>query len=455
MKYHIHTIGCQMNVADSVRLASELELMGGVETDQLTDADIAVLNTCVVRQSVEDRATNWLHRVSHLKQSSNRGIMIGLMGCMVGVKGNPKLVRAFPQVDAFLSPSDPKPLLNLIADRHGMYDERASVERRHAIQDGELILPVAQRGGLVSAHVPVVYGCSHACTFCIIPFRRGVERSRPVSEIVTEIRSLVVQGVQEITLLGQIVDRYGSDIEGCPDLAQLLRVVHEIPGLKRIRFLTSHPNYLSDELLRTVAELPLICEHIEVPVQSGNNRVLQNMRRGYTVEQYRSLINRIREYMPSGSIACDVIVGFPGETEAQYQDTCDLLGEMKFDKVHIAKYSPRPGTVSARRMLDDVPADEKERRRATLDELQAEILADKNNSLLGERVEVLVDGFHRGKWRGRTRTNKLVFFEGEREFTGELVDVDITRSGPWSLQGCLHNAYADQMPLATTVSGGI
>ena len=439
-------MGCQMNVADSTRLASELEIMGGVSTDEITEADIAVLNTCVVRQSVEDRATNWLHRVGHLKKGRNRGIMIGLMGCLVGVKGNPELAGAFPQVDVFLPPSDPKPLLNLIADRNEMYDERATVARRHAIQDGELTLPVAQRGRLVSAHVPVVYGCSHACTFCIIPFRRGVERSRSVGEIAAEIRSLVVQGVQEITLLGQIVDRYGSDVKGGPDLAQLLKVVHEIPGLKRIRFLTSHPNYLSDELLRTVAELPLICEHIEVPVQSGNNTVLQNMRRSYTAEQYRRLIDRIREYMPSGSIACDVIVGFPGESEAQYQDTYDLLGELKLDKVHIAKYSSRPGTVSARRMVDDVPADEKERRRATLDDLQAEILVDINNRLLGERVQVLVDGFHRGKWRGRTRTNKLVFFEDEREHTGELVDVDITWAGPWSLQGCLHDAYVEQTP---------
>ncbi len=437
MKYHIHTIGCQMNVADSLRLASELEKLGGAPTDEISEADIAVLNTCVVRKSAEDRASGWLHRVGHLKRSKKPGLILGLMGCLVGVKGNPKLARAFPQVDVFLPPSDPTALLNRIFDHTQRHDDCVSLARRRATQDGELILPLKQRGRLVSAHVPVVYGCSHACTFCIIPFRRGVERSRSVGDIAAETRSLAAQGVKEITLLGQIVDRYGCDIEGGPNLAQLLRVVHATPGLERIRFLTSHPNYVSDELLRTVAALPTICEHIEVPVQSGNDTVLQNMRRNYTVEQYRRLIGNIRNYMPSGSIACDVIVGFPGESEAQYQDTYDLLAELKLDKVHIAKYSPRPGTLSGRRMADDVPLEEKERRHASLDDLQAEIVADINNRLLGERVQVLVEDFHRGKWRGRTRTNKLVFFEDERDRAGELVDVEITWTGPWSLQGRL------------------
>ena len=445
MKYHIHTIGCQMNVADSMRLASELEKLGATPTDEINQADVAVLNTCVVRQSAEDRASGWLHRVGHLKHTKNPGLMVGLMGCLVGVKGNPKLAGAFPQVDVFLPPSDPTPLLNHIAERDDLYGERVAVARRHAVQDGELTLPLAHRGRLVSAHVPVVYGCSHACTFCIIPFRRGVERSRPVGEITAETRSLVAQGVREITLLGQIVDRYGCDVADGPNLAQLLRVVHKTPGLERIRFLTSHPNYVTDELLRTVAALPRICEHIEVPVQSGNNTVLQNMRRDYTVEEYRSLIGRIREYMPAASIACDVIVGFPGETEAQYQDTYDLLADLKLDKVHIAKYSPRPATVSARRMTDDVPSEEKERRRATLDDLQADIVAGINSCLLGERVQVLVEDLHRGKWRGRTRTNKLVFFEDNLERTGELVDVEITWAGPWSLRGRLPDSRVAAM----------
>ena len=453
MKYHIHTIGCQMNMADSLRLASELEKLGGASTDEIGEADVAVLNTCVVRQSAEDRANGWLQRVGRLKNGDHAGLVVGLMGCLVGVKGNPKLARAFPQVDVFLPPSDPTALLNCIADRNQLHVERVAVARRHAAQDGELTLPLAQRGRLVSAHVPVVYGCSYACAFCIVPFRRGMERSRPVGEIAAETRSLAAQGVREITLLGQIVDRYGCDVKDGPDLAQLLRVVHETPGLERIRFLTSHPNYMNDDLLRTVAALPRICEHIEVPVQSGNNTILLNMRRDYTVEQYRSLIGRIRVHMPAGSIACDVIVGFPGESAAQFQDTHDLLAELKLDKVHIAKYSPRPGTLSARRMADDVPAEEKERRRKALDDLQAGIVADINNRLLGELVQVLVEDFHRGKWRGRTRTNKLVFFEDERDRTAELVDVEIIWAGPWSLRGRLPDAHMDNPPpVAATVA---
>ena len=252
-----------------------------------------------------------------------------------------------------------------------------------------------------------------------------------------EFKSLLLQGVKEITFLGQIVDRYGYDLQDDSNLALLLEQVHDIQGLERIRFLTSHPNYLDDELLRTVADLPKICDHIEVPVQSGNNEILEKMRRGYTVEQYNKLIERIREFMPKGSISCDVIVGFPGETESQFKDTCDLLSQHKFDKVHIAKYSPRPGTVSARRMEDDIPAKVKENRRKTLDDIQASVQSDINLQLLGNKEEVLVEGYQRGKWRGRTRTNKLVFFEDDREWAGNLVDVEIKWTGPWFMEGKL------------------
>ena len=438
MKYHIHTLGCQMNIADSLRLASGLEKLGATSTDNIAEADIAVLNTCVVRQSAEDRAYGWLNRVGALKRDARPDLTVGLMGCLVGVKGNKKITNTFPDIDVFLPPSDPEPLLNLVEQQqHIQKSETDVVSRRHALQDGELILPAADCGTTFISYVPVVYGCSHACTFCIIPFRRGVERSRPVDQIVAECRSLAGQGVKEITLLGQIVDRYGYDLPGHYNLAMLLERVHETPGLERIRFLTSHPNYLDDDLLRTVAEMPKICDHIEVPVQSGSNEVLENMRRGYTVEQYNDLIERIRMFMPNGSISCDVIVGFPGESESQFQATCDLLLQHKFDKVHIAKYSPRPGTVSARRMEDDVPAKEKERRRKILDEIQASVLSDINRQLLGKKVEILVEGYQRDRWRGRTRTNKLVFFEDDREWAGNLVDVEINWAGPWFMVGKL------------------
>jgi tRNA-2-methylthio-N6-dimethylallyladenosine synthase len=295
-----------------------------------------------------------------------------------------------------------------------------------------------------------VYGCSHACSFCIIPFRRGIERSRSVGEIVAHVRSLALQGVKEITLLGQIVDRYGKDIPDGPDLADLLRIVHEATeetGLERIRFLTSHPNWMTDKLLDTVAELPRVMPVIEVPVQAGDDEVLARMKRGYTAEDYRKLIANIRSRIPDVAIHTDIIVGFPGETAEQFQRTYDLLAELKLDKVHLARYSPRPNTVSERTMEDDVPEDEKVRRHHALDELQAEVVAGINARFLGQTLPVLVEDQHKGKWRGRTPQNKLVFFEDEADWKGKVVDVEITWTGPWSMQGRLPNSVPQDDPL--------
>jgi tRNA-2-methylthio-N6-dimethylallyladenosine synthase len=284
--------------------------------------------------------------------------------------------------------------------------------------------------------VPVVYGCSHACTFCIIPFRRGVERSRSIDEIVREVRGLVAQGVREITLLGQIVDRYGKDFTGGrPDLADLLEAVDEIDGLWRIRFLTSHPNYMTDRILDAVARLPKVCEQIEVPVQAGDDDVLAAMKRGYTTDEYRRLIGHIRDRVPHAAIHTDIIVGFPGETAEQFQRTHDLLSELRLDKAHLAMYSPRPGTVSARRMLDDVSPVEKKRRWDALDAVQREVLGEINRRSLGDTVEVLVEEKHKSRWRGRTRTNKLVFFDHAADWRGKMARVRITWAGPWSMIG--------------------
>jgi tRNA-2-methylthio-N6-dimethylallyladenosine synthase len=440
VKYHVWTIGCQMNVADSQRLGSELEKLGYEYSDEVRNADVIVLNTCVVRQSAEDKATGFLWSLKPLKER-RPGTVIGLMGCMVGVKGNGHLQKAFPHVDVFLPPSEPGPLVEYLLDgeAHGLV--KTEVEARYRLQDGDLVLPLQERGQLVSAHVPVVYGCNHVCTFCIIPYRRGLERSRTVEEILAEVRSLAAQGVKEITLLGQIVDRYGYDVAGGPRLPDLLRLVHQVEGIERIRFLTSHPNYFEGQLIDTVAELPKVCEHIEVPIQAGHDEVLARMKRGYTVDDYRRLIYHIRERIPGASIATDVIVGFPGETEAQFQATLDLLDELKMDVCHVAMYSPRPGTVSAKAMDDDVLPEEKKRRLQAVNELQERIVADINRELLGQQVEILVEEQHKGKWKGRTRTNKLVFFsdeeDGRRDWRGKRVNVKITWTGPWSMQGQL------------------
>src|SRR5512144_2299533 len=267
-EYYLWTEGCQMNVADSQRVGSALEHLGYTCTSTAEDADIIVLNTCVVRQSAEDKAYGRLSSLKPLKQK-NPNLVINLMGCLVGVRGAERLKEKLPYVDVFSPPSDPGPLISHLTQGEIRSLEDAETTRRFLMMDDELILPVAEQGKLVSAHVPIVYGCSHACTFCIIPYKRGVERSRPVGDIVGEIRSLVAQGVKEITLLGQIVDRYGKDIPDGPNLASLLRIVHEIEGLERIRFLTSHPNWMTAELLEAVAELPKVMPHIEVPIQAG------------------------------------------------------------------------------------------------------------------------------------------------------------------------------------------
>jgi len=444
MKYHIWTEGCQMNVADSQRVASALERMGLNFTQHADEADVIVLNTCVVRQSAEDKAYGRLYSLKPLKEK-NPHVVINLMGCLVGVKGHEHLQQRLPFVDVFSPPSDPGPLIAFLtqSDSHFMEDEET--RRRFALMDEEpgfvsaLQLPASEQGRLVSAYVPVVLGCSHACTFCIIPYRRGVERSRPADIILAEVRALVAQEVREVTFLGQIVDRYGKDIPDGPNLAGLLRMANNIEGLERIRFLTSHPSWMTDELLDTVADLPKVMPHIEVPVQAGDDQILVNMRRGYTSDDYRRLVEKIRLRLngswPGVSIATDVIVGFPGETEGQFQRTYDLLEELKLDVAHLARYSPRQGTVADRRFIDSVSADEKMQRFRLLEEQQERLAAEIAARYRGEVVDVLFEGKVKGRWKGRTSTNKLVFSEAPGDLTGQVLPVCITWAGPWSMQG--------------------
>lgn len=443
MHYHIWTIGCQMNVADSQRVAAGLERLGYQPAARAEDADVMVLNTCVVRQQPEDKAVGRLNQLRSIKERHPERILV-LMGCMVGVKEPVALQKRFPWVDLFLPPSDPTALWGLLAE-HGMLDEAQTLvadaeSRRLALGRSDLILPPSAEGTAVSAYLPVVLGCSHACTYCVIPYRRGAERSRPLAAVLAEAQQLTAQGVKEITLLGQIVDRYGYDLpefEGAPEspLVTLLKEMHAIPGLERIRFLTSHPQWMKDDLLQAVAELPKVCEHIEVPVQAGDDEVLARMRRGYTVADYSRLVGRIREVIPGVSIATDIIVGFPGETEAQFQHTYELLETLRLDKAHIARYSSRPLTVATRSFKDLLSREEKERRRHALDALQSQILEELNARYLGETVEILVEGQQKGRWYGRSRTDRLVFFEAPGEWLGKLVRVQINWTGPWSLIG--------------------
>jgi tRNA-2-methylthio-N6-dimethylallyladenosine synthase len=432
-----------MNVADSQRIGSALERLGYQFTGTADEADIIVLNTCVVRQSAEDKAYGRLHSLRPLK-ARNPGLVINLMGCLVGIRADEKLRTRFPYVDVFSSPSDPGPLIAYLTQNEPQAHEAAWTSDLFAALDGDPstvlgagILPEHERGQTVAVHVPVVLGCSHACTFCIIPSRRGAERSRPAHDLLTEVRTLAAQGVKEVTLLGQIVDRYGKDIPDGPSLSDLLKTLDQVDGLERIRFLTSHPNYFTEELMDTVAALPKVMPHIEIPIQAGDDEVLKNMRRGYTQEDYRHIVAKIREHIPGCSVATDIIVGFPGETETQFMETHRVLEDLRLDVAHLARYSPRPGTVSARNMPDDVPAEEKMRRFRMLEDLQEKIVGEINAKLLGQKVDVLFEEKVKGRWRGRTPTNKLVFVESESDLHGKVVPVTITWTGPWSMQAKL------------------
>ena len=436
MKYHIWTSGCQMNVADSRRVASALEGLNYQPTRRAEDADVIVLNTCVVRQSAEDSAVGRISSLKNIKRV-RPDTVINVMGCLVGIKGTNDLEEQFPHVDVFSPPSDPGPLMAFLTQEEDKAWQQEATSRRFAFMDGELTLPAADRSQLVSAFVPVVLGCSHACTYCIIPYRRGIERSRSVEDVLNETRSLVSQGVKEITLLGQIVDRYGLDLPDKSSLPELLRLVHDIDGLERIRFLTSHPNWFSTDLMDVVASLPKAMPHIEVPHQAGDDQVLKNMKREYTIDQYRQLVGEIRDRIPGVSIATDVIVGFPGETKEQFQGSYDVLKALKLDVVHLARYSVRPGTLAARKIEDDVSEEEKWRRFRLLEELQEGIAAEINQKYLGEKVEVLFEGKNKNRWRGRTPTNKLVFVESDQDLLGKVQLVKITWTGPWSMQGSL------------------
>ena len=417
--YHIWTIGCQMNTADSDRLAGALEQMGLQAASSPKDADVVVLNSCVVRQGAEDKVASNLGLMK-LDRNRRPSSILALMGCMVGPKTD-DLKRRFPYVDTFMRPQQFEALLEMVGERMGL-DWEGCV--------GPLLPPHPA----VSCNVPIIHGCDLMCTFCIIPYRRGRQVSRPIPEVVEEVETLVHRGVKEVTLLGQTVDAYGYDLPGKPSLADLLEALNSVENLVRIRFLTSHPSFMSDEIIDAVAGLGKVCEHINLPVQSADDEVLERMRRRYTEAEYRHLVADIRSAVPQVSITTDVIVGFPGETREQYQRTVDLVQDLDFGKVHSAAYSARPGTIADRTMTDDVPAEEKEYRLKNLDMVQEQVLTAANAKFLGKKVQVLIDGHNKGKWQGRTRTNKLVFVEDEGDRLGELMDVRITHTTPWSLQ---------------------
>ena len=418
--YYIWTIGCQMNTADSESLSTALDQAGLSPTVNASQADLIVLNSCVVRQSAEDKVIGTLGNMKSVK-AKKPGQILALMGCMVGTRTE-ELERRFPHVDVFMRPQQFGPVLELLEERLGIDTEGC-------------LSAVAPASPSVSSYVPVIHGCDLMCTFCIIPFRRGRQASRPVEDIRHQVDLMTQRGMKEVTLLGQTVDAYGHDFEEPCDLSQLLRSVHSVHGLERLRFLTSHPIFMSQEIIDAVAELPKVCEHINLPVQAGDDEVLQAMRRRYTQKQYRGLIDDIRRTVPEVAISTDVIVGFPGETHQQFMETYRLVEDVEFDKVHMAAYSPRPGTFAIRKLPDSVSREEKKERLKSLEELQKGIQEKKNRRLVGTKMEVLVEGRKRGRWQGRTRQDKLVFFEHPSDLLGRTVEVKIEAATAWSLRG--------------------
>ena len=406
-----------MNVADSESLARRL-LEAGYAEAELERADVAIVNTCVVRQASEERVYSKLHELGRWKTPERT---LALTGCLVRKEGD-NLRRRFPQLDSVV------PI--------GAYDEFvAELESRYDYSLGEP-LPNAGRTG-VSHYVSVIEGCDHNCTFCIVPRVRGRERNLPMSRVLATCRQAVAEGARELVLLGQNVDDY-HDPESGGGLARLVAEAERIQGLARLRFMTSHPQDLEPELLEVMARSDVTCRELQLPVQSGDDHMLKRMARGYQVRHYRAIVERARQLMPDLGLATDVIVGFPGETEEMFLNTRRLMEELEFDVVHLAQYSPRPGTYSADHWADDVPAEAKRRRINELLALQREIAARKTARWLGHRVQVLVEGTDElGRSFGRSRQGKRVIVKRARVDPGALVEVRVDQASAGQLAGPL------------------
>jgi tRNA-2-methylthio-N6-dimethylallyladenosine synthase len=487
-KYHIWTVGCQMNQADSQRIQTILDEMGWEEAT-MDQANLVILNTCSVRKAPEEKAHNQLAQLKHAK-SKRSDLLVAMMGCMIGnQKTIDELSTRYPHIDLFMKVEQADILPRFLEERwtpisgagcldieYIPNDDYTTGDKANQVTAGEPISPtfatstntigkrtvlpmaITPKPGERMAHyptkiepamasptawLPIVLGCNKVCTYCIVPYRRGRERSRPVEELLIEARSLVSKGAKELTLLGQTVEAFGLDLPGNPDLAFLMSQLSAIDGLQRIRFMTSYPRHMTDSMIERMANLPKVCEHLNIPVQAGDDALLKRMKRGYTLDEYKEKIQRVKQLWPGITLSTDVIVGFCGETEEEFQHTLDLLREIRFDVVHVAAYSVRPGTVAAR-WDDDIPLPEKKRRLHAVEEVQTAISLEINQQYIGKIEEVLVEEENtthgRQQWKGRNRANKLVFFphpaEANTIHIGDLVNVKIERTTAWSLQGC-------------------
>lgn len=432
-RVYIETYGCQMNEHDSEQILRLLERSNYVETKESHKADLILVNTCSVREKPEQKVYSALGRFKRLKEK--RGAIIGVAGCVAQQEGQ-KLLERIPHLDLVIG-THAIPFLPNILMRVESFGER--VCETDFDPEGKHLDPCLPQGpwSAVKAYVTIMQGCNHFCSYCIVPYVRGEERSRPSQEIVEEVKHLAEKGVKEICLLGQNVNSYGKGLKEGISFPELLTRLNEIEGIERIRFTTSHPKDLSEELIQAHGSLKKLCEHIHLPFQSGSNRILKAMNRGYTRESYLEKVDRLRDVCPTIAITADVIVGFPGEEEKDYEETLDLIERVKFDDLFSFKYSPRKGTKAAE-ISDQLEDQVKQERLARLQRIQRDITLQKNQAMVGALEEVLVEGYSKQSDRdvtGRTRTNKAVNFEGDLSLVGRLIQIHITKAYAHSLRG--------------------
>jgi tRNA-2-methylthio-N6-dimethylallyladenosine synthase len=431
-KYFIETFGCQMNVHDSERLSGLLDQAGYEAAAAADEADLVVINTCSVRERAEERLYTELGMVP--ANSSGKRPIVAVTGCVAQQEGSALLKRG-RRVDLVVGTQALSRLPEMV-DR--LAEERPERVDVNPYDNVSFPLGVARRSDPVKASVTIIEGCNDFCAFCVVPFTRGHERMRPAAEIVEEVRLAAADGHREIHLIGQIVNHYiAPDRPDC-DFAELLELVHEVPGVERIRFASPHPRHVTDRMIDAMRTLPKICRHLHLPVQSGSTSVLTRMRRRHTREEYLNLVDRLREAMPDIALSTDMIIGFPGETADEFEDTLSLTSIVRYHSMFSFKYSERPNTLASKRLADDVPAAEKTRRIVALQGLQKGIQDDIHRRRVGDVVEVLVDSTSRKRnWElaGRTTGNTVVNFSAPRELLGQTIRVRISESGPFSLRG--------------------
>jgi tRNA-2-methylthio-N6-dimethylallyladenosine synthase len=435
-RYYVETYGCQMNVHDSERMSGLLEEAGFVRAEEVEDADVVVINTCSVREKAEDKLYSRLGEIGLMVDERGRRPLVAVAGCVAQQEGA-QLAKRSPFVDVVVGTQAMR-MLPVLVQGAAQGRERDPLVDLHPYENVSFPLGLARRGDSVKAYVTIIEGCDEYCSFCVVPYTRGHERMRPKREIVSEVEEAVTTGRREVQLLGQIVNHYQApDDPGC-DFAGLLEAIHDIPGLLRIRFASPHPRHVTARLIAAIRDLPKVCKHLHLPVQSGSTRVLQSMRRRHSRDDYLRLVDEVRQAVPGISISTDMIVGFPGETEADFADTVSLTERVGFSSMFSFKYSERPNTLASKRLPDDVAEAVKSRRLAELQEVQRSIQTRLHEEAIGTAVEVLVDGCSRRRQTelsGRSSGNAVVNFPGGPALVGTLVAVTVRRAGPHSLWG--------------------